>query len=132
MITTLDAIPAEAGRWEVTVARYGRRDTVRSDVFLNHQLYGEADRSIGMDYFVWVVRNEWSTIVVDTGFSREAGDARGREMLIDPRKLFDRLEVDPATAPIPIDNPGIFSIPLSFLVLVVVSLLTQKKEAPAA
>jgi cation/acetate symporter len=34
-----------------------------------------------------------------------------------------------ATAPIPLDNPGIIAIPLSFITLVVVSLLTQKKGA---
>lgn len=32
-----------------------------------------------------------------------------------------------AKAPIPLDNPGIIAIPLSFLTLVIVSLLTQKK-----
>jgi len=32
-----------------------------------------------------------------------------------------------AVAPIPLDNPGIIAIPLSFITLVVVSLLTQKK-----
>jgi len=34
-----------------------------------------------------------------------------------------------ATAPIPLDNPGIIAIPLSFITLVIVSLLTQKKGA---
>lgn len=34
-----------------------------------------------------------------------------------------------AQAPIPLDNPGIIAIPLSFITLVVVSLLTQKKGA---
>jgi cation/acetate symporter len=33
-----------------------------------------------------------------------------------------------ATAPMPFDNPAIISVPLSFLTLVVVTLLTQKKE----
>lgn len=46
--------------------------------------------------------------------------------------MYEKFGLDPLTAPVPLDNPGIFSIPLSFLVLVVVSLLTQKKEAPAA
>jgi len=41
--------------------------------------------------------------------------------------LYGRL---PSDAPIPFANPGIFSIPLSFLTLVVVSLLTQKKGEP--
>ncbi len=46
--------------------------------------------------------------------------------------IYEKFGLDPAAAPIPLDNPGIFSIPLSFLVLVVVSLLTQKEQAPAA
>lgn len=46
--------------------------------------------------------------------------------------MYDKFGLDPATAPMPLDNPGIISIPLSFAVLVVVSLLTQKKEQAAA
>jgi cation/acetate symporter len=37
-----------------------------------------------------------------------------------------------AKAPFPLDNPGIVSIPLSFAVLIIVSLLTQPKRTPAA
>ncbi len=46
--------------------------------------------------------------------------------------MYDKFGLNPATAPVPLDNPGIISIPLSFLVLVIVSLLTQKKEAAVA
>ncbi len=42
--------------------------------------------------------------------------------------LFKQFGLDPTTAPIPFTNPGIISIPLSFTVLVVVSLMTQKKD----
>jgi cation/acetate symporter len=42
--------------------------------------------------------------------------------------IYKQFGLDPAKAPVPFDNPGIVSIPLSFLVLVVVSLLTKKKE----
>jgi cation/acetate symporter len=38
---------------------------------------------------------------------------------------------DPLTAPIPLNNPGIISIPLSFLTLIVVSLLTKNATKPA-
>ncbi|MCL5997199.1 MAG: cation acetate symporter [Chloroflexi bacterium] len=41
--------------------------------------------------------------------------------------LFKLYGLDPATAPIPLSNPGIVSIPLSFCTLVVVSLLTGEK-----
>ena len=47
-------------------------------------------------------------------------------------ELCDRLAPLPATAPIPFSNPGIVSIPLSFLTLVVVSLLTQKRTVATA
>ncbi|MFW5802547.1 MAG: cation acetate symporter [Verrucomicrobiota bacterium] len=40
--------------------------------------------------------------------------------------MFERYGLDRAAAPIGLDNPGIISIPLSFITLVVVSLLTQK------
>lgn len=45
-------------------------------------------------------------------------------ILLSP-SMYTRYGLDPAAAPFPLDNPGIVSIPLSFAVLVVVSLLTQ-------
>ncbi|MFZ6029212.1 MAG: cation acetate symporter [Chloroflexota bacterium] len=44
-------------------------------------------------------------------------------------ELFTLYGLPAASAPVPFNNPGIFSIPLSFITLVVVSLLTQKKAA---
>ncbi len=46
--------------------------------------------------------------------------------------LYKLYGLDPTTAPVPFTNPGIFSIPLSFVVLVVVSLATKNKEQTAA
>jgi cation/acetate symporter len=42
--------------------------------------------------------------------------------------MYVRYGLNPDTAPIPFNNPGIISIPLSFLTIVVVSLLTQKRD----
>ncbi|MBF0409304.1 MAG: cation acetate symporter [Candidatus Riflebacteria bacterium] len=47
-------------------------------------------------------------------------------ILISP-DMYKVYGMDPATAPMPISNPGVFSIPLSFMALIVVSLITQKK-----
>lgn len=47
-------------------------------------------------------------------------------ILLSP-SMYVRYGMDPATALLPLDNPGIISIPLSFAVLIVVSLLTQKQ-----
>ncbi|MCB0115695.1 MAG: hypothetical protein KDD84_16460, partial [Caldilineaceae bacterium] len=44
-------------------------------------------------------------------------------------ELYALYGLNPLDAPLPINNPGIISIPLSFVTLVVVSLMTQKKEA---
>jgi cation/acetate symporter len=48
--------------------------------------------------------------------------------------MWARYGLDPATAPMPLNQPGIISIPLSFIVLVVVSLLTgnQAKKEPVS
>ena len=43
-------------------------------------------------------------------------------------ELYKIYGLDPARAPVPFSNPGLFSIPLSFVTLVVVSLLTQPKR----
>jgi cation/acetate symporter len=45
-------------------------------------------------------------------------------------ELFTLYGLDPLDAPFPLNNPGIISIPLSFMTLIVVSLLT-KKRVPA-
>ena len=46
--------------------------------------------------------------------------------------MYVRYGLPASAAPIPFSQPGSFSIPLSLLTLVVVSLLTQKKKAPVA
>ena len=37
-----------------------------------------------IDYFIWAIRGEGRTIVVDTGFTSESGIARGRAFLHSP------------------------------------------------
>jgi cation/acetate symporter len=46
-------------------------------------------------------------------------------ILLSP-SMYELYGLDPALAPIPLKNPGIVSIPLSFLAIVVVSLLTRR------
>ncbi|MFG1927200.1 N-acyl homoserine lactonase family protein [Cryptosporangium sp. NPDC048952] len=85
--------------YQVTIVRYGTRETVRSDVYLNHHLYAEPDGPIGMDYFFWVLRNSSRTIVVDTGFSAVGGARRRRTTLIEPVDAFDALGIDRSAGP---------------------------------
>ncbi len=44
--------------------------------------------------------------------------------------MFTRYGLEASSAPFPLDNPGIISIPLSFAVLIIVSLMTQDKRQP--
>lgn len=48
-------------------------------------------------------------------------------ILLSP-SMFERYGLLPESAPIPFDNPGIVSIPLATITLIVVSLMTQKKK----
>jgi cation/acetate symporter len=43
--------------------------------------------------------------------------------------MYDKYGLDKALAPIPLDNPGIISIPLAVITLIIVSLLTQKDNS---
>jgi cation/acetate symporter len=45
--------------------------------------------------------------------------------------MFERYGLDKGSAPIPFGNPAIISVPVSFIALVVVSLMTQKARAGA-
>jgi|WetSurSiteA1Bulk_404760.scaffolds.fasta_scaffold56959_2 Na+(H+)/acetate symporter ActP len=45
--------------------------------------------------------------------------------------LFEIYGLNPQDAPIPLQNPGIISIPLGFITLIIVSLMTQRKKAAA-
>ncbi len=85
--------------YQVVIVKYGTRETRRSDVYLNYPLYRENDGPIGMDYFFWIIRNSQRTLVVDTGFSRADGDARGRTTLAGVPELFAHFGVDSSTSP---------------------------------
>lgn len=82
--------------YEVVIARYGMRRTVRSEAYLNYALYHEEDGPIGLDYFVWVVRNAERTVLVDTGFSIAGGERRKRTMLRHPAEIWAALGIDAA------------------------------------
>jgi glyoxylase-like metal-dependent hydrolase (beta-lactamase superfamily II) len=47
-----------------------------------------------IDYFVWVIRNDNRTIVVDTGFDHKEAANRGRQIELLPREILERIDVD--------------------------------------
>ncbi|GGL32515.1 N-acyl homoserine lactonase family protein [Phycicoccus endophyticus] len=82
--------------YEVLALRYATRETTTSQVYLNHHMYpGAADEPVVMDYFVWVVRHGERCIVVDTGFTPEVGEARGRRTTTSVPDGLRQVGVDP-------------------------------------
>ncbi len=47
-----------------------------------------------IDYFIWVIRNDNRTIVVDTGFEHKEAARRGREIEHLPRDILKQIDVD--------------------------------------
>jgi glyoxylase-like metal-dependent hydrolase (beta-lactamase superfamily II) len=85
---------ASAGaEYEVYAVRYGSLSTRRSALFAEYAVYGEPDGPMVMDYFFWVLRDGDRTVLVDTGFDREVGRRRGRDVLSDPLDALDRLGI---------------------------------------
>ncbi|QUR67723.1 N-acyl homoserine lactonase family protein [Mycobacterium spongiae] len=85
--------------FEVCIVKYGARSTTKSDVYLNFHIYGMPDDPIDMAYYFWVLRNDAATVVVDTGFSEHDARVRERTVLVDPRRAFELLSVDPRAGP---------------------------------
>lgn len=48
-----------------------------------------------MDYFVWVIRNEQRTILVDTGFDSKEGVQRNRPILFEPAQALAEIGIAP-------------------------------------
>lgn len=85
--------------YEVLIIKYGTRETVRSEVYLNYGVYGQPDGPIRMDYFIWVVRNAVRTVLIDTGFSADGGAKRARDTVLPPVEAWTRLGIAPESAP---------------------------------
>jgi len=77
--------------YEVYAIKYATRNAKRSDHFVGGDPH---DAPMPMDYFVWVLRNSARTFVIDTGFTREVGEARKRTFLRSPAEGLAMLGVD--------------------------------------
>lgn len=82
--------------YEVYALRYASRPTHAASEFFRHELYGEPDGPMRLDYFFWLVRDGRRTVLVDCGFDRARSAAKGRYQDTDPVELLARLDVRPA------------------------------------
>ena len=63
--------------YEILALKYAENDRPASQNFIGGDPH---DRSMPLDYFVWVIRNQARTIVVDTGFNPVSGERRARTL----------------------------------------------------
>ncbi|MEM9129305.1 MAG: N-acyl homoserine lactonase family protein [Pseudomonadota bacterium] len=79
--------------WEVYAVKYADRPgRTRADSFIfddNH------DAPHAIDYYMWVLRREGETILVDTGYDAEEGALRNRPIRLDPREALAPLGITP-------------------------------------
>ncbi len=75
--------------------RYGTLASTKSALYHRWSSYEEPDGPQSLDYYFWVLRNETSVILVDTGFDPDVGRRRGRETLCPPLTALQRLGVTP-------------------------------------
>ncbi|MEW6122010.1 MAG: N-acyl homoserine lactonase family protein [Pseudomonadota bacterium] len=78
--------------YEVFALRYAMRDARRRDHFIGGDPH---EGPMPMDYFVWVVKGEERTFVVDTGFNAEVSARRNRTYLRCPVEALRLLDIDP-------------------------------------
>ncbi len=79
--------------YEVYAIRYATVDRISSENFIGGDPH---EAGMPMDYFVWVVRNEQKTWVVDTGFNAEAAKKRKRTFLQSPTEGLRLLGINAA------------------------------------
>jgi glyoxylase-like metal-dependent hydrolase (beta-lactamase superfamily II) len=80
--------------YEIYAIKYGDRVGVRGAMFVHGDPH---DAPIAMDYFIWVIRNDQRTIIIDVGYSREEGEGRGRSFLRSPAEGLALLDIDAST-----------------------------------
>jgi len=81
----------ETVSFEVYALKYATRDAQGSEHFYGHDIH---DYPMPMDYFVWAAVSSQHTVVVDSGFTAEVAERRGREHLRCPAESLRQLGVD--------------------------------------
>lgn len=87
-----------AAAYEVYAVRYGHVDRGAAENFLDAcATQDDGGRPMPMDYYLWVLRGEERTVVVDTGYGAGEAERRGRIVTRPPAEGLAALGVDPAT-----------------------------------
>ena len=78
--------------YEIHALRYAYHQRTRQENFL--EIVDAHDAPMPIDYFIWLVRNENRTVVIDTGFDRKEARKRDRPILRLPSQALAKLGVE--------------------------------------
>lgn len=78
--------------YELLAIRYAHSARRSPDNFIGGDPH---DTDMPLDYFVWVIRNAYRTIIVDTGFGEQQARERGRDILHPVSEGLQAAGVDP-------------------------------------
>ncbi|MBV6303929.1 N-acyl homoserine lactonase family protein [Candidimonas humi] len=86
--TLTEAVPT----YEVYAIRYAHMPRMRRDNFIGGDPH---DSAMPMDFFVWLLKSDTRTILVDTGFNAATAKIRDRAMIQDPIDALATVGVSP-------------------------------------
>ena len=78
--------------WEIYAVRYAEHQRKAAENYIGGDPH---DVLQPLDYFVWVIKNDKRTFVVDTGFDQPVGTKRGRTVITPVGEGLKRLGIDP-------------------------------------
>lgn len=81
--------------YEVSAIRYATVHSYRRRQFYDYERYGEPDGDLELSCYLWVLRSETRTIVVDTGIGADVARRRGNSLLLHPVEALRRFGVEP-------------------------------------
>jgi glyoxylase-like metal-dependent hydrolase (beta-lactamase superfamily II) len=85
--------PVDTPAYEIYALRYARLERCRNENLIT---YDPHNGPMPMDFFVWLLKSERRTLLVDTGFNEETAKARNRRLLCCPIDSLSILGVEPA------------------------------------
>ena len=80
--------------FEAYAIKYARHERIARENFIGGDPHDSAP--MPLDYFVWMVRGEGGTFVLDTGFGEASATARGRTLIRSPGEGLRALGVEPS------------------------------------
>ena len=83
--------------YDVYALLYGRRLSTKAQEFLRWDVYREPDGPQEMAYYFWMIRHGDQIVLVDCGFDKERGAAKGRFQESDPLNLLAEMGVSPGS-----------------------------------